>query len=127
MRKVLTTLFLLSFFILKGCISYTDSRVKGLDASQTVTINLDISLKVLEIDGKKGPPNWLTAVDELKLPPGKHTFKIIWDNVDYKTTPITFEANLEPGETYDLHRTMDFENKTWSFKLEKAMETEKSN
>ena len=110
---------MISVLFLVACISYTDPRVKNMEPSQVAVVELDISLNVLEIDGQKGPPNWLTSVDELKLPPGKHSLKVIWDNINIKTQPLTISVELEPGQRYYLFRVMDIERGTWSAKLER--------
>lgn len=117
--KKLSIVSLLAVFTLVGCISYTDPSVKNLNEDQYAVIYLDISLNVVELDGKKVPLNWLTSIDELKLTPGKHSFKIIWDNVDIKTTPTNFDFELEAGAKYDLYRITNTENHTWSYNLER--------
>lgn len=109
-------LFFFSLLI-GACVSYTHPTVKSLDGSQYAVVLIDISINVEEINGEKVPLNWLTSIDKLNLPPGEHTFKIIWDDVYIRTKAITMKQDLEPGKTYKLIRTVNKKNSTWSFQF----------
>lgn len=120
--KIINRSVLYFFFLLIGaCVSYTDPIVKDLDKSQYAIVLIDISIKVEEINERRVPLNWLAPIDKLSLPPGEHTFKIVWDNVNIRTKSITMKQYLEPGKTYNLIRTVNNKNSTWSFQFNEQL------